>query len=166
MAAALGSMVCRWTIGRSKFAEVEAHMQATLARSEALRVKLAEMVARDAAAVEALMAAYRLPKGSEAAQAARREAIQAGAKKAVLSPLAIAWACVEVIELGRTAASLGNPHALGDARAGIICAQAGLQIAAMDVLLNLEIVEDEVFAANCRTELERIMANQPADPFS
>jgi formiminotetrahydrofolate cyclodeaminase len=166
MAAALVSMVCRLTIGRRNFANVEAHLQEILAKSEALRARLSQMVAEDAQAIEALMTAYRLPKGSEAEQAVRQAAIQAGAKKAALSPLAVAQACAKIIELGREAASIGNPNALGDARAGIICAQAGLKIAAMDVLLNLELVKDEAFVTNFRAELNRIMDNQPADPFS
>jgi formiminotetrahydrofolate cyclodeaminase len=36
----------------------------------------------------------------------------------------------------------------------------------MDVLLNLELVKDEAFVTNFRAELNRIMDNQPADPFS
>lgn len=162
MAAALVSMVCRLTLGRRKFVHVEAQVQEILARSEILRARLLQMVAEDAEAVETLMAAYRLPKGSEDEQAARQAAIQSGAKKATTSPLAAVQACAEIIELGQTAAEIGNPTAVGDARAGIMCAQTGLKIAAMNVLLNLALIEDVAFVGDCRAELERVLANHPA----
>ena len=45
--AALVSMVCNLTIGKKKYADVEAGMKAVLAKSEALRVKLTGMIMYD-----------------------------------------------------------------------------------------------------------------------
>lgn len=66
MGAALVSMVCNLTIGKKKYAEVEAEMIATRDRAEALRAQLTGMIAEDVSAFNAVMGAYGLPSGSTA----------------------------------------------------------------------------------------------------
>lgn len=160
MGAAAISMVCNLTIGRSKFADVEAEMVAILDRSEALRAALTQLVSDDAAAFAAIMDAYRLPKTTDDEKAARSQAIQAGTKEATLTPLATARACAEVIELSRSVVERGNPSAVSDAGAGAACAQAGLKAAALNVLTNLSSIKDEAFVEACRTELTEILLKQ------
>lgn len=160
MGAAAISMVCNLTIGRSKFADVEAEMVAILDRSEALRAALTQLVSDDAAAFAAIMDAYRLPKTTDDEKAARSQAIQAGTKEATLTPLATARACAEVIELSRSVVERGNPSAVSDAGAGAACAQAGLKAAALNVLINQSSIKDEAFVEACRTELTEILLKQ------
>ena len=50
MGAALVSMVCNLTIGKKKYAEVEADMKDVLAKAEVLRQKLTGMIEDDAKA--------------------------------------------------------------------------------------------------------------------
>ena len=50
LGASLVSMVCDLTIGRKKYAAVEADMQEILAKSEALRVQLTQLLDNDVAA--------------------------------------------------------------------------------------------------------------------
>ncbi|MEW5957072.1 MAG: methenyltetrahydrofolate cyclohydrolase [Chloroflexota bacterium] len=162
MAAALVSMVCRLTTGKEKFSAVEPHMQEMLARSEALRIKLTGLMAEDVAAFQAVMAAYRLPQDTPDHKTARGAAIQTAAKTAALIPLATARACAEVIELAQPAAELGNPNVLSDAGVAALCAQAGLQGAALNVLINLGMIKDQTFVSECRTELAQLLTGQAA----
>src|ERR671925_443302 len=90
MGAALVSMVCNLTIGKEKFAGVEAQMQEILSQSEALRTRLTGMIEEDVAAFDTVMAAYRLPKDNDEEKAARIAAIQQASKEATLVPLAAA----------------------------------------------------------------------------
>jgi formiminotetrahydrofolate cyclodeaminase len=159
MGAALAAMVCRLTIGKKKYAAVEAQMQAMLPRAEALRAELTRLISADAAAFDAVMAAFRLPKETDADKAARQEAIQAATQQATLTPLATARACAEVIELCHTAAGVGNSNAVSDAGAGAACAQAGLRAASLNVLINLPAITDAAFVAKNRAELDQILAN-------
>ena len=92
MGAALVSMVCNLTIGKKNYAEVEPEMRAILADSEALRSRIAGMVAEDVAAFDQLMAAYGLPKDTDEQKAARSAAIQEGLKGATDAPQARAQA--------------------------------------------------------------------------
>jgi methenyltetrahydrofolate cyclohydrolase len=158
MGAALVSMVCRLTIGRAEFAAVETQLQDTLTRAEALRVELTGLIDADADAYNTVMTAYRLPKTTDAEKAARREAIQSALKQATQTPLDTARACAGVIELSQAAAKLGNPHAVSDAGAAALCAQAGLKAAALNVLINLASIKDEAFAAAHRAELNQLLA--------
>lgn len=158
MGAALISMVCNLTIGREKYAEVEGEMKNILAKSEALRQRLTELMSEDIEAFDQVMAAYRMPKNSDEEKAARSQAIQAGAKEATLVPLAIAEACADVIELGRPTAELGNLNAISDAAAGVLCAQAGLKSAALNVFVNLKIIKDDIFVGRHQAQIEAILA--------
>ncbi len=160
MGAALVSMVCNLTIGKEKFAPVEAELQEVLAKSEALRTELTRLISDDTAAFNRVMAAFRQPKESDAEKAARREAIQAATKQATLVPLATARACAGVIDLCRVVAEKGNPNAASDAGAAASCAQAGLKAAALNVLINLPALNDEAFVASRRAELDQILAKQ------
>ena len=160
MGAALVSMVCNLTIGKEKFAAVETELKEVLAKSEALRAELTQLVGDDTEAFNMVMAAFRQPKETDAEKAVRREAIQAATKQATLVPLATARACGGVIELSQVAAEKGNPNAVSDAGAAASCAQAGLKSAALNVLINLPSIKDEIFVAAQQAELDQILAKQ------
>jgi formiminotetrahydrofolate cyclodeaminase len=158
MGAALVSMVCNLTIGKEKFAGVEAQIQEILRQAELLRAQLTQMIQEDVVAFETVMAAYRLPKATDEEKAARTAAIQAASKKATLVPLAAARACAEVIDLCRPTAEMGNPNVVSDAGVAVLCAQAGLKSAALNVLINLGAIKDEAFVAQHRAELDQLLA--------
>ena len=162
MGAALVSMVCNLTIGKEKFAAVETRMKDILAKAEALRVKLTDLMAEDVAAFDAVMAAYRLPKDTPDDKTARSAAIQEAAKTAALTPLATARSCAEVIELAQSAAELGNPNVLSDAGVAALCAQAGLKGAALNVFINLGMIKDQTFVSQCQAELEQLLISHVA----
>ncbi len=71
-AAALASMVARVTIGKKKYADVEAEMRQVEGQAEALRKKLTQAISEDAKAFEMVMAAMKLPK-QEADQIEKRD---------------------------------------------------------------------------------------------
>ena len=76
MGAGLVAMVAGLTIGKKKYAEVEAQMQAIRVHAEKLREELTYAVDDDAGAFEAVMGAYRLPKETPEQKAARTTSIQ------------------------------------------------------------------------------------------
>jgi methenyltetrahydrofolate cyclohydrolase len=153
--AALVSMVCRLTIGKPKFAEVEAQMQQVLTKSEALRAKLTDFIQADINIFNRLMAAYALPKESEDEKLARSEAIQEILKIATEVPLQCAFACAEVIELAKIAAEKGSPTVISDAGAGVMVAYAGLKSSALNVYINAGSLKDRLFAEAKLAELDQ-----------
>jgi methenyltetrahydrofolate cyclohydrolase len=157
--AALTSMVCNLTIGKSKYTEVEAEMQVLLQKSEALREKLTGLIKADIDVFNRLMAAYGLPKEKDEEKVARTEAIQAVLKAATEVPLDCARACAEAIELSRCAANKGNLGVISDAGAAVMAGYGGLKSAALNVYINTGSLKDRRFAEAKLAELETILKN-------
>lgn len=160
MGAALVSMVCNLTIGKKKYVQVEADMQAILAQSEALRARLTDLIDDDAQAFEQVMATYQLPRKTDEEKKARRVAIQAATKEACLVPLAIAQACADVISLSKPTAEMGNVNVISDAGVGALSALAGLKSAALNVFINLNSLKDEAFIQEKKAQVNDIIAGQ------
>ena len=158
LGAALVSMVCNLTIGKEKFADVEERLSDLLTRSDALRVRLEQLLQDDTTAYNGVIEGYRMPKETAEQQAARGAHIQAALKVAANVPLEIARVALEVCRLARTAAELGNPAAVTDAAIGAILGESAAQGAALNVLINLGSIKDEAYVADSRAELERILA--------
>jgi formiminotetrahydrofolate cyclodeaminase len=155
--AALTSMVCNLTIGKPKYAEVDAEMQALLQKSEALREKLTGLIKADVDIFNRLMAAYGLPKETDEEKLARTEAIQTVLKTATEVPLDCARACAEAIELSRCAANKGNLGVISDAGAAVMAGYGGLKSAALNVYINTGSLKDRQFAEARLAELETIL---------
>jgi formiminotetrahydrofolate cyclodeaminase len=156
--AALTSMVCNLTIGKPKYAEVEAEMQALLAESEALRGTLIGMIKADVDVFDKLMACYGLPKSTEQEKLHRTEQIQAVLKEATIVPLECAKACAKAIKLSRIAAEKGNLGVISDAGVAVMAGYAGLKSAALNVHINAASLKDREFADSRLAELQEIMA--------
>jgi len=157
--AALTSMVCNLTIGKPKYLEVEAQMQALLLKSEALRKSLLGMIKADVEVFNRLMAAYGLAKETDADKVLRSQAIQEVLKEATEVPLACARACAEAIVLSHDAANKGNLAVISDAGAATMSAYGGLKSAALNVYINTASLKDRAFAEAKLAELKVIMAN-------
>jgi len=157
--AALISMVCNLTIGKPKFADVEAEMQTLLAQAEDLRQQLTDFIQADVDVFNRVMAAYGLPKETDADKAARSSTIQDVMKDATVVPLECAKACAEVIALSQIAAEKGNPNVISDAGAAVMAAYGGLKTAALNVYINAASLKDRDFAEAKLAELAIIMQN-------
>ena len=156
LAAALVAMVAQLTIGKKKYAEVEALMKDIAERAEALRLEFQTAVERDAKAFNAVMAAYQLPKQTPEQQQSRGMAIEEALLTATLVPLRTASQAVEVLELAGQAAELGNLNAITDAGSGAELALAAMRGAALNVRINLTSLQDQDAAQNLRQELEAV----------
>ena len=157
MGAALVSMVANLTVGKKGYEAVDADMRQLLAESEALRTKLAGMVAEDIAAFDSLMAGYKLPKATDEEKAARSAAIQAGLKAATEAPLSCARACAEAVRLAERAAAQGNLNVISDAGVGVLAAWAALRSAALNVHINAPQIKDRAWADAALTELQALL---------
>src|SRR6478672_6137630 len=94
LGAALAQMVAGLTVGKKKYAAVDAEMKEAALTGAALVNELSSLVARDAAAYAAVAAAYKLPKEPETAAVVRANAITQALLAAAAVPLETARACV------------------------------------------------------------------------
>lgn len=134
MAAALAAMVARLTVGKKKYAEVDAEFRDLLDRAEALRLTLVRLGDEDATAYAAVSAAYAIPKEREAE---RKAAIQTALMAATRVPLETLRAAREVALLAARAAAAGNRNAVSDAGVAALLAQAAARGAAYNVRINV-----------------------------
>lgn len=163
-AAALVAMVARLTVGKKKYAAVEAQMWPLIEAAEEQRQALTRAVTQDAAAFEKYMAAVRLPKDSPEQQSARAAAVESATYGAAQAPLEVARRAVEVIGLALQAASLGNLNAISDAGSAAALALAALTGAGYNIRTNslnltdrsmAQALVDQVFALETKAaELE------------
>ncbi|MBI4542386.1 MAG: glutamate formimidoyltransferase [Gemmatimonadetes bacterium] len=153
MAAALAAMVGRLTVGRKKYAEVDAEFRALIERAETLRVALARLGEQDAAAYAAVSAAYAIPKDREAERTA---AIQTALMGATRVPLETARVAREVGALAARAAEAGNRNAVSDAGVAALLAGAAARGAAYNVAINVAAMPDGAAAADLVAEARRL----------
>ena len=154
LAVALTSMVGNLTVGKEKFAQHEAEVQELLAKAEALRLELLNLVNADAEAFNNFMVCYRMPKNTDEEKQARNQAIQNAAKEAAEVPLKIAEACLEIMKLAERIAIIGNPGAITDAVVSSIMARAALRSAVYNVVVNLKLIKDGAYNQAMYAELE------------
>jgi formiminotetrahydrofolate cyclodeaminase len=156
MAAALVSMVCNLTIGKRRYADVEAEMRDLLDRAEALRHEMQELAQADLEAFNRLSAAYKLPRTTDADIAIRRDAIQASLRRATEVPLRTARAAAAVLPLCPAVADRGNQAAVSDVGVAALLAQAAVRSALLNVEINLRLLEDSIYIRQVRAEVERL----------
>jgi len=162
LGAALVSMVCNLTVGREKFADVDAEMTTLVAASEAARVRLEQLLQDDTTAYNGVITAFKMPKDTDAEKAARKAAVQAGLIIAADVPLEICKVAVEVCRLSKTAAELGNPQAVTDAGIGAILGEAAVVGAALNVRINLGSIEDCDYTSAAAAQIDEIQAEAAA----
>jgi glutamate formiminotransferase/formiminotetrahydrofolate cyclodeaminase len=146
IAAALVQMVAGLTIGRRKYADVEATFREIAQRAASLGERLAQLVDLDAQSYEAVSAAYKLPKATPEQESMRKAAITASLIGASEVPLETARACATVAELAEMAATKGNVNARADAGVAALRAEAGCRGAAFNVKVNVDALDDSAAA--------------------
>lgn len=154
MGAALVAMVAGVTIGKKKYADVEAEMQAVRVVAENLRKELTQAVDDDASAFEALMGTFKLPKETEVEKTARSAAILNATLNAAHIPLHVAEKVVKVMGLALKCAKKGNVNAVSDAMSGFALCRASLTAAGYNVKINLNSLEDKTMGEKMLVELK------------
>ena len=154
MGAGLVAMVAGLTIGKKKYAEVEAQMQAIRVMAESLRKELTHAVEDDSAAFEAVMGAFKLPKETEEEQTKRNAAIHVATLNAARVPLRVAKDAVKVMELACKCAKEGNINAISDSMSGFAMSRAALTAAGYNVKININSLEDKSVGEKMLEELK------------
>ena len=153
MGAGLVSMVCNVTLGKKGYESTTAELESLLAETERLRANLTSLVAEDVSVFDDLMAAYRLPKSSDAEKAERSSRIQQSLRRATEVPLDCARSCAEVVKLAQRSAELGFRGVVSDAGVGALVADAALNSAALNVYINTPSIMDRHFGEAAQAEI-------------
>ncbi len=154
LGAALAQMVAGLTVGRKKYAAVDAEMRTLAQEAAQLRQQLGALVERDAASYEAVRAAYALPQEREDQRATREAAVREALLGAAQVPLETARAAVQVAALAATVAERGNRNAVTDACVAALLAEAACKGAALNVRINVASLDPSAAAEGARLASE------------
>ncbi len=152
LASALASMVGNLTVGKKKYASVETEVEQALEELADLRESLIALIDADAQAFEPLAASWKMPASTPREQEIKRRATQAALVDACAIPLEIMGACAKVIVLCEFMAHNGSVMALSDAGVAALFAQAALEGASLNIIINAQSLEDEAIATDFMTK--------------
>jgi glutamate formiminotransferase/formiminotetrahydrofolate cyclodeaminase len=156
MAAALVAMVGRVTVGKKKYAQVEAEMWRLIEEADDLQKTMRTAVEKDAEAFESYMKARRLPQDTDLQKSERIQALQAASINAAEVPLHVGRTALQIMQMALTAAKLGNVNAISDAGSAAALAQAALESAGLNVRINLLGIEKDSAPARMLKELKTL----------
>ncbi len=159
---ALVNMVSRLTLGKKKYADVEAEIAALLAEGEQIRAALLAAVQADAAAFQPLAAAYALPNGTDAEKAAKAAELSVCSRRAVELPLAAAEQAVRGLEIARRVAACGSRLVISDAGCGAALLLAAVKSFDFTVRINLGAIQDKAFVAAAEARLAELLRRAAA----
>lgn len=151
---ALGSMVGALTVGKPKYAAVEAEVKVLMERAEELRRRLLDCVDADAAAFQIVMDAYAVPKDAPERAAVLENALQ----KAACVPMEILALSCEAIELHQEMGKLGSVLALSDVATGVVFCWSAMYGAAVNVKVNTKSMQDRAYAEGLNARVDALMA--------
>ena len=117
---ALGSMVGALTVGKKKYADVEAEIIELMKKADVVRNELLKQIDEDARVFEPLSKAYGLPKETEEQKAEKERVMEACLHEACSVPMQIMVKCCEAIELQKEFAAKGSSLAISDAGVGVL----------------------------------------------
>lgn len=153
LGAALCSMVCNYTIGKKKYADVEEDVKAILVKAEQLREKLLALVEADAAAFEPLSRAYAIPKDDPG----RDEVMERCLRAAAAPPMELLRLSCQAIDLHRELLDKGSVMVLSDVGTGVIFCWSALYGAWLNLKVNTKSMADRDYAEGLNAEADELV---------
>lgn len=154
---ALGNMVGSLTIGKKKYADVEADIIELKKKADALQKEFLVLIEKDAELFEPLSKAYSLPKETEKEKAEKACVMEVCLKDACSVPMKIMEKCCEAIELHKEFAEKGTAIAISDVGVGVACCRAALLGASLNVFINTKSMTDKEYAKEMNEKAEKMI---------
>jgi len=156
IAASLSEMVAHLTIGKKGYEALEEKMQENAKDAFQYRERLIRYIDKDSNAYNDVMAAFKLPKGTEQERNNREGAIQEALINATLVPLDVARDAFKIIGLAGKAVRQGNKNAVTDAAEAVMMARTAALSALYNVKINLASIKDANFVEKIREETKHM----------
>jgi len=158
LSAALSAMVAAVTWSKKGMESARPRMKEIGERAQALKDAFMAAVDRDADAFKEVIAARRLPAGTEEERTLRLRRIELANQAATRVPLDVAEQAIEALDLALATAREGIPASVSDAGVAGTCALAAAEGAALNVRINLPGVTDAAVARELSSRQEAVLA--------
>jgi formiminotetrahydrofolate cyclodeaminase len=159
---ALGNMVGSLTVGKKKYADVEADIIRLQKDSTRLQNELLALIDKDAEDFEPLSKAYGLPANTDAEKAQKTKVMEKCLKDACATPFEIMQKCAEGIKICEEFAAKGSKLAVSDAGVGVIFCKAALQGASLNVYINTKAMTDRGYAEDINRKTDALLREYEA----
>jgi glutamate formiminotransferase / formiminotetrahydrofolate cyclodeaminase len=152
LAASLGQMVAGLSRKKKSQASFVNELSEALDQLRRNAAELAEATDRDAAAYDAVMAAYKLPQESAEEKRLREEAIQRATRGAAEVPLQVAERSVALFERLGQLTAIAAASMKSDLEVARLMAVAGARGALANVEINLDSIADAIYVKSMRAK--------------
>ncbi|MDR1353907.1 MAG: cyclodeaminase/cyclohydrolase family protein [Treponema sp.] len=159
---ALGNMVGSLTVGKKKYADVEAEIVELKKKSDELQAALLRLIDKDAEDFAPLARAYGLPRDTPEQQAEKDRVMEKALRDAAVTPFEIMKKCAEAIDIIKEFAAKGSKLAISDAGVGAIFCKAALAGASLNVFINTKAMKDRAYAEKLNADADRLLAEYEA----
>ena len=157
LASALGLMVGNLTIGKKKYAAVEADVQDGMRCLEQLQREMVSLADRDAQVFAPLAAAYSLPAGTEEEKAYKEQVMEKNLLAASLVPMEIMEKAVTMLGILDELEQKGSVMAVSDVGVAVQFARTALTGAVMNVYINTKSMKNSQKAEELNRKADRLM---------
>jgi glutamate formiminotransferase / formiminotetrahydrofolate cyclodeaminase len=147
LGAALGTMVANLSSHKRGWDERWEEFSGWAEKGKANLEELTRLVDEDTNAFNAIMDAFRLPKGGDAENATRDAAIEAATKQAIEVPLRVMEVAFASMEVIGAMVEIGQETSISDAGVGALCARTAVLGAGLNVRINCGDLKDEAAKA-------------------
>ncbi len=154
---ALGNMVGSLTVGKKKYADVEAEMVELKTKCDQLQKDFLRLIERDAEVFEPLSKAYGMPRETEEEKAEKARVMAIVLKDACSVPMEIMEKCCEAIDIIAEFAAKGSALAISDAGVGVAFCKAALKGASLNVYINTKSMADKELAAQLNAKCDAML---------
>ena len=167
-AAALVVMVCNFTYGKEKYADVKDQVFDIMDHAKGIQRLALRAVEDDAAAFKAVMQAYKLPGPIAGRDIRKEDAIQDALKRAATVPWNLVECCEKLYEKALDLRPICNPNLVSDVDVAICLLQSAIGALWINVDVNMRQIKDPNFGLGMRAKVLGAMKRiQPLqlDPF-
>lgn len=154
---ALSTMVGNFTVGKKKYADVEAEVKELMDKGNQIQEELLGLVAKDAQVFEPLSRAYGLPAGTDEEKKIKEETLEWESKNACAVPMEIIRNAYEGIKIHQRMGEIGSRLLISDVGCGVVFLRAALISGKLNVVINLNTIKDVEFVTKTREEMNRLV---------
>ena len=159
LGAALATMVANLSAHKrgwdDRWEEFSAHAEKGLD----FQNQLLRLVDKDTQAFDGIMAAYGMPKATEAQKAKRQQAIQDATRNAIDIPMQVAQLAHNALALATEMAKDGNPNSVTDAGVGAMCLRTAVLGAVLNARINCGDLKDKAYVDQIHARCADIVAS-------
>lgn len=157
LGAALNTMVANFSYGKKKFIDIKDKHEELIKRGEILRVKLIDLVNKDAEVFEPLSRAYVMPSNTDEEKALKNKTLQKCLTAACSAPMETLEFSYDAILLHEEILDISSKNIISDVGVGVQFLKAALNSAYLNVLINLNSMDDEDYVRGQREKAEEFV---------